>query len=109
MPQAHPTPSEEELILAVGTATGTAFGTPRRGTGRRSSRSHLWPAGSGIYDLRSASQAIEAPVLKMRGFYMQYLDSKWQADSIGTLQTPIGTRRAPSQEFLSGWLWQRWG
>lgn len=63
-------------------------------------KSHLQPAGSGIHDLRSASQAIEAQPPKMRGFYMQYLDSKSQPDSIGTLQAPIGTPRARSYEFL---------
>lgn len=60
------------------------------------------PARGSIHHLRPASPAIEAPVPKMRGFYMQYLDSKWQTDSIGTLQTPIGTSRARSHVFLPG-------
>lgn len=60
------------------------------------------PAWGSIHDLRPTSQAIEAPVTTMRGFYMQYLDSKWQTDAIGTFQIPIGTLRAPSCAFLSG-------
>lgn len=54
------------------------------------------PARRSTHDLLSTSPAIEAAASKMRGFYMQYLDSKWQSHSIDTLKIPIGTSRARS-------------